>query len=213
VSDARGKPLLRGVSHQVAAGVALIAGIFLVRSAATARGALAAAIYAGSLTALFTISATYHRPNWSPKARARMRRLDHSAIFLLIAGTYTPFCFLLDSPSGRTLLTVVWCGAALGMLRAIFWVNAPKVFIAVTYLALGWVVIPWWPSLKSIFTVRELVLLAIGGAAYSTGAIVYALKKPDPFPTVFGYHEIFHALVIVAAGCHFAAVMEAIAKL
>ncbi len=213
MSEAREKPLLRGVSHQVAAGVALLAGIFLVRSAATGRGALAAAIYAGSLTALFTISAAYHRPNWSPEARARMRRLDHSAIFLLIAGTYTPFCFLLDSPSGRTLLAVVWCGATLGMLRAIFWVHAPKLFIAASYLALGWVVIPWWPSLREVFTRREVMLLAVGGAAYSTGAVVYALRKPDPSPTVFGYHEIFHALVIVAAGCHFAAVMEAVAKL
>ncbi len=213
MSEAREKPRLRGVSHQVAAVVALVAGIFLVRSAATGRGALAAAIYAGSLTALFTISATYHRPNWSPAARARMRRLDHSAIFLLIAGTYTPFCVLLDSPSGRTLLWVVWCGAAIGMLRAIFWVNAPNVFIAVSYLLLGWVVIPWWPSLRTVFTSRELSLLAAGGAAYSAGAIVYALRKPDPFPTVFGYHEIFHALVIAAAGRHFAAVAEAIAKL
>ena len=204
------KPRLRGVSHQLACGVALLAGLALVARAPTARGALAAAIYGASLTTLFGVSALYHRRHWSPAMRPWMRRLDHSAIFLLIAGTYTPFCLLLP---GHTLLVVVWIGALCGMVQAIAWVRAPKAVTAAIYVALGWVVLPFISALRSRVDARQVWLLAAGGAAYSAGSAIYALRRPDPAPTVVGYHELFHALTIVASGCHFAAVSLAVGRL
>ncbi len=207
------KPLLRGVSHQAACGVALIAGILLLAWAPTRRGQLAAAIYAASLVTLFGSSALYHRRHWSPPARARMRRLDHSAIFFLIAGTYTPFAMLLPPTAERHLLTTVYIGAALGIIQTLLWVHAPKALVAALYLALGWVVVPFIAALRPVVDARQILLLAAGGAAYSGGAIIYALRRPDPAPSVFGYHELFHALTIVASICHFAAVIDAIRRI
>jgi hemolysin III len=207
------KPLLRGVSHQIACGVALVAGALLVAHAPSRRGALAAAVYASSLCTLFGVSALYHRRSWSLAARPWMRRIDHSAIFLLIAGTYTPFTMLLPPEVGRTLLAVAWVGAGAGMLQAILWVRAPKVLIAVLYLALGWVIVPFLPSLGQVVAAREMALLTAGGICYSVGAIVYALRRPDPAPAVFGYHELFHALTIVASVCHFTAVVDAVRRI
>jgi len=206
------KPRWRGVIHQVASGVALVAGALLVAWAPSRRGAVAAAIYSASLTFLFSVSALYHRRTWSPRARPWMRRLDHSAIFVLIAGTYSPFCMRLPPAHERTLLLVVWGGAALGIVQSMVWVRAPKVVIAAIYVALGWCVLPFFHSMRQVISARELWLLAAGGVAYSAGAIVYALRRPDPSPAVFGYHEIFHALTIVASGCHFAAVIEVVGR-
>ncbi len=203
------KPILRGVSHEVAAAVSLAAGILLV-GAAGPRGRLPAAVYAAALVALFTTSALYHRPQWPPRARLVMRRVDHSAIFVLIAGTYTPMCALLGGGAGHALLALVWAGAALGVVQANAWPRAPKPLVAIAYLVLGWAVLPVLPALYRALGGASLALLAAGGIAYTVGAVVYATQRPDPFPRVFGYHEVFHALVVAAAALHFVAVAQAV---
>jgi hemolysin III len=198
-----GKPLLRGVSHELAAYASGAAWIGLVLAAPSPRARAAAGVYGASLVALFASSALYHRPTWSPGARLVWRRIDHSAIFLLIAGTYTPFCLLLGGRAGSALLWVVWLGGSVGMVQAIGWPKAPKPLVATVYVALGWVIVPVLPALRLQLGARALGLLAAGGVAYSLGAVVYALRRPDPFPRVFGYHEVFHALVILAAVLQF----------
>ncbi len=207
------KPLLRGVSHQIAAVVALFGWAALALAAGPGRARVAANVYGASLFTLFTVSASYHRPTWARRARLLMRRLDHSAIFLLIAGTYTPFCLLLPSGTGLPLLAVVWGVAIAGVLQSILWVEAPKPLVAAVYVLLGWVVVPVLPALRSALGGSAIALLLLGGAAYTTGALVYAARRPDPFPRVFGYHEIFHALVVAAAACHFAVVAGAVRAL
>jgi hemolysin III len=207
------KPLLRGISHEIAAGFALAAWVLLAARAAPGKSLAAAHVYGASLFTLFAVSAAYHRPTWSPRARLLMRRLDHSAIFLLIAGTYTPFCLLLPPSQGSSLLAVVWGGAALGVLQSILWVRAPKPLVAALYVMLGWVIIPVLPTLRLDLGPAALALLAGGGAIYTLGAAVYATRRPDPFPRVFGYHEVFHALVIAAAVCHFLVASAAIRAL
>jgi hemolysin III len=204
------KPLLRGVSHEIAAALALVAWFALALTAPTERARAAANVYGPSLFALFLVSAIYHRPTWTPRARRVMRRLDHAAIFVLVAGTYTPMCLLLPPSSGLPLLAVVWGGAALGVLQSIFWVNAPKPIVAAAYVLLGWVVVPVLPALRAAVGGTPVALLAGGGALYTIGAVVYATRRPDPFPRVFGYHEVFHALVIAAAACHLAVVAAAL---
>jgi hemolysin III len=210
--EARAKPLLRGVLHEVAAFVAAIAGGILVAVAPGPRARAGAVVYGISLVALFAVSAIYHRPTWSEKVRLLLRRVDHSAIFLLIAGTYTPFSFLLGRV-GWVFLGIVWAGALLGIVLSIAWVRAPKFLVAAVCVLLGWAALPLLPALKAALGTGAVVLLASGGVTYSLGALVYALRRPDPFPSVFGYHEVFHALVIVAAGFHFAAVAEAVRAL
>ncbi len=207
------KPLLRGVSHEIAAAAALAAWIGLAAVAPTPRARLAATVYGATLLALFTVSALYHRPTWAPRARLFWRRLDHSAIFLLIAGTYTPFCLLLGGRTGQALLAVVWTLAATGVVRAAAWPTAPKPLVAVVYVVLGWVVIPVLPALHLQLGPAFIGLLGAGGIAYSLGAAVYALRRPDPFPRVFGYHEVFHALVVAAAVLHFVVVARAVLAL
>jgi hemolysin III len=207
------KPVLRGVFHEVAAAGALAAWVLLVAAAPAGVGTAAAAVYGGTLFALFTTSALYHRPNWRPRARMVMRRLDHAAIFLLIAGTYTPFCLLLGGSTGRTMLAVAWGGAALGVLQSVLWVRAPRAVSAAIYLLLGWVVLPVVPALLRALGAGALVLLGAGGLAYTVGAVVYATRRPDPLPRVLGYHEVFHALVIVAAALQLAVVVRALGAL
>lgn len=204
------KPRLRGVSHQVAFFITLAAGVGLLAWAPNATSRWGALVYVASLATLFGVSALYHRPTWSPAARARMRRLDHAAIFVLIAGTGTPMALSLPEPARHTFLLITWSGAALGVARAVLWVTAPKPLVAVLALALGWAVTPFVADLHHAVGTPALVLVALGGVFYSAGAVVYALKRPDPWPLVFGYHEVFHALVIVAAGVHFAAVVLAL---
>ncbi|MCM3877511.1 MAG: hemolysin III family protein [Thermoanaerobaculia bacterium] len=207
------KPLLRGVLHEVAAFVAAIAGGVLVLVAPGSRARAGAIVYGISLVALFSVSAIYHRPNWSGRIRLVLRRVDHSAIFLLIAGTYTPFSFLLGSRVGWVFLGIVWAGALLGIALSIAWVRAPRVLVAAVCVLLGWAALPVLPALKAALGTGAVVLLAAGGIVYSLGAVVYAVRRPDPFPGVFGYHEVFHALVIIAAACHFAVVARAVAAL
>jgi hemolysin III len=209
----RQKPLLRGVSHEIAAGVALAGLVALVLLAPGPRARLGSLVYGSSLVGLFSVSALYHRPTWGPRARLWMRRLDHSAIFLLIAGTFTPLCLLLGDDRARTVLAVVWAGAGLGILRALLWPRAPRAVATALYLLLGWAAVPLVPAMYRALGPGALALLAGGGVLYSVGAVIYATRRPDPFPRVFGYHEIFHALVIAAAGLHFAVAAGAVRAL
>lgn len=203
------KPLLRGVSHEVAAVAAAPAALGLVATAQGSGARLAAAVYGASLFALFLVSAVLHRPTWSPRARLVVGRLDSSAIFLLIAGTYTPLCLLLGA-TGSTLLAVVWTGALLGVVLSVAWPRAPKPLMAAVYVALGWAFVPAAGGLRAALGGASLLLVVAGGLVYTAGAVVYALRRPDPFPRVFGYHELFHLLVIAAAAMHFVAVRSAI---
>jgi hemolysin III len=159
------------------------------------------------------VSALYHRPTWGPRARLWMRRLDHSAIFLLIAGTFTPICLLVGDRRARVMLAVVWVGAGLGILRALLWPRAPRALATGLYLLLGWAAVPLVPAMYRAIGPVSLGLLAGGGLLYSIGAVIYATRRPDPFPRVFGYHEVFHALVVAAAGLHFAVAAGAVRAL
>ena len=196
------KPRLRGVSHQWAFFVSLALGAALVVAAPAGQPRLAAAIYALSVAALFGTSALYHRITWGTQAARRwMRRLDHSMIFFLIAGTYTPFALLvLDGDLATVILIVVWAGALAGVLMKLVWIDAPKALVALTYIMLGWVALAAFPAMIEGLGVTASTLVAVGGLLYTVGALVYAFQRPDPVPKVFGYHEVFHALVILRRG-------------
>ena len=202
------KPRLRGVSHQWAFFVSVALGAALVVLAPAGEPRLAATIYAASVAALFGTSALYHRITWASLAARRwMRRLDHSMIFCLIAGTYTPFALLvLDGTLATVILVLVWAGALAGVLMKLVWIDAPKPLVALTYIMLGWVALAAFPDMLAELGVTGTALVAVGGLLYTLGALVYAFQRPNPAPTVFGYHEVFHALVIVAAGLQYAVV-------
>ncbi|HWW66602.1 MAG TPA: hemolysin III family protein [Solirubrobacterales bacterium] len=202
------KPKLRGVSHEWAFFVSLVLGAALIFAAKTPKATLAVAIYAVSLSALFGTSALYHRVNWTrPNVRRWMRRLDHSMIFFLIAGTYTPFALLvLHGALADAILVVVWIGAIAGAVVEMVWIDHPKWVAALIYMSLGWVAAVAFPELWTAMGVTGTLLVAAGGVLYTAGAVVYATQRPNPSPAVFGYHEVFHALVIAAAAAHFAAV-------
>jgi hemolysin III len=202
------KPRLRGVSHQWAFVVSLFGGAGLIVAAKTPKATLAVAIYAVSLSALLGTSALYHRVDWKrPEVRRWMRRLDHSMIFFLIAGTYTPFALLvLSGPLADAILVVVWIGAIAGAVVEMVWIDHPKWVAALIYMSLGWVAAVSFPELWSDMGLAGTLLVAAGGLLYTAGAVVYATQRPDPNPRVFGYHEIFHALVIAAAAAHFSAI-------
>ena len=205
--DASLKPRLRGVLHQYAFYVAAFAGIVLVAVSDSARELVATWIYAFALAAMFGVSALYHRVDWrSARVRTWMRRLDHSTILLLIAGTYTPFALLaFDGRIADVILVVVWAGAAAGLVLNLAWVDAPKWLTALVFIALGWVGVVAVPELFDL-GVAPAVLVVVGGALYTLGALAYAFKRPNPAPSTFGYHEIFHLLVIGAAAAHFVAI-------
>jgi hemolysin III len=204
------KPLLRGVSHQVSFFVSLVAGVLMVALAPHAIARVGVGVYMTSLTVLFGTSALYHRKMWGPKARALMRRCDHAAIFVLIAGTATPFALTLPAHARNSFLAIAWGGAALGVLRALLWINAPKPLVALLAIGVGWAAVPFIPELRAAAGLSTVLWIGAGGALYSLGAGVYAFRRPNPWPRVFGYHEIFHALVILAALCHFAGVVQAV---
>jgi hemolysin III len=205
--DARVKPRLRGVSHQYAFFASLGSGALLVGLATTTRASIAVAVYAASVSALFGVSALYHRVTWTGSARRRMRRLDHAMIFLLIAGTYTPVGLLvLKGTLASGVLAVVWGGAVAGIVLELAWARAPRWLGGAVYLALGWVAIVAMPQLFARLGVAGGLLIVVGGLVYSVGAAVYALRRPDPVPAVFGYHEVFHLLVIVGVAAHFLAI-------
>ncbi len=205
------KPRLRGVLHEAAFAVSLVTGTAIVCLADGTRERVSALIYAASVALLFGTSAAYHRGNWSSRAHGVMARLDHSMIFVLIAGTYTPFCLLLLQGQLRWLIFgIVWGGALVGIvLRNV--VRQPPAWVPVAlYLALGWVAVVVLPQVLSRGGVAVLILLLVGGLFYSVGAVVYVRKRPNPSPRWFGFHEVFHALTLLAFATHYAAVSLAV---
>jgi hemolysin III len=205
---AKVKPRLRGVTHEYAFFVSLVLGAGLIVLAEGTEATVAVAIYAVSLSALFGVSALYHVHQWErPSARKWMRRLDHTMIFFLIAGTVTPFALLvMDGPFATALLIAVWAGALAGTIVELAWTDSPKWVSAIVYIAVGLIGAVGFPAILVEAGIVAGLLIAGGGLLYATGAVIYALQRPDPSPTVFGYHEIFHVLVIAAAAAHFAAV-------
>jgi hemolysin III len=201
------KPKLRGWLHAGTFPLATAAGIVLICLAPTGGARWAAAIFTASSMLLFGISALYHRFYWGSKGEAILRRLDHSNIFLLIAGTYTPLALVLLHGNDRVLLlSMVWGGATLGILFRIFWVGAPRWLYTPIYLALGWVAVFWMADFYHLGGASVVSLLAIGGILYSIGAVIYALKRPNPSPRWVGFHEIFHACTVAAFITHYIAV-------
>ena len=202
------KPRLRGVSHQWAFVASLFLGAGLIVAAKTPKATLAVAIYAVSLSALLGTSALYHRVNWKrPNVRRWMRRLDHSMIFFLIAGTYTPFALIvMHGTIATAVLVFVWVGAIAGAIVEMVWIGHPKWVSATVYLTIGWVAAVAFPQLWDTLGPGGALLLVGGGLLYTAGAVVYAIQRPDPNPAIFGYHEVFHAFVIVAAAVQFAVI-------
>jgi hemolysin III len=206
VTAAATKPKLRGLFHELGFYVALGLGAALVVTAEPGRARAAAAVFASCVAGCFGASALYHRPTWTPNVRAWLARLDHAGIYLLIAGTYTPFGLIVMSPKwGVPVLSVVWGGALVAILVKLFWVRAPKWLSAAIGLALGWSGIVALPELLTV-PVAGLVLLLLGGLLYTAGAIVYVRRSPNPVPHAFGYHELFHLLTVAAAGCQYASI-------
>ena len=205
------KPRLRGVSHEYAFFVSIGCGVALILAASDGRARLAAIIYACAVSALLGTSALYHRVTWRPTARRWMRRLDHSMIFVMIAGTYTPVALLaLKGSLANTILIVLWCGALGGVVFKLLWIDAPKWLFATVYALLGLVTAAVFGELPAAIGWLGVSGLAVGGLLYLIGAVVYASGRPNPWPRVFGYHEIFHALVILAAGLQYAVIAFAV---
>lgn len=202
----RVKPKLRGVFHEVAFFVAVAVGIPLVLTAEGGKARVSAIVFASCVAACFGASALYHRPTWQPRARSWLARLDHAGIYLLIAGTYTPFGLLVFSRTWEiTVLTIVWTGSGIAILLKLFWPAVPKRASAGIGIGLGWVCVVAFSQLLKL-PATGLALVLIGGAAYTIGAVVYARRSPDPYPRVLGYHELFHLLTLVAAGCQYGAI-------
>jgi hemolysin III len=195
------------VLHQVAFSVSLVVGTLLIANAGSTRERLSAAVFAGSVAACFGLSALYHRVTWRPPLRRWMRRLDHAGVYLLIAGTYTPVGLLvLHGAWSWAVLGVVYAGAGAAIVLKFAWVDAPQWLAAAVGIALGWVAVVALPQLVSRLGFGPVALLCAGGIAYTVGAIVYARRRPDPIPHMFGYHELFHALTIVAVGFQYVAI-------
>jgi hemolysin III len=209
-----GKPRLRGRLHQYAFFVALICGVVLCSIAATRPGIapfVSTLIYSITVCGLFGISALYHRRQWGERGYQIMRRLDHSMIFIFIAGTYTPFCvLLLERDKATVLLSLIWAGAVGGVALKSIWPHLPRWVGAPLYLALGWGAVAILPDILHNGGVADLVLLAAGGVIYSAGAVFYAMRRPNPWPDVFGHHEFFHACTLLAALCHHIAIYFAL---
>ncbi len=201
------KPRLRGVLHEAAFAVSLVTGTVLICLSDGPREYVSASIYGATVALLFGTSAAYHRGSWSPRGHALMARLDHSMIFVLIAGTYTPFCLLLlRGMTAAVVLTLVWTGAAVGIIARNAVRRPPRWLFVVLYLALGWLALAIIPDVYRRGGVLVLVLLLAGGALYSAGAAVYAWRRPNPSPRWFGFHEVFHALTLAAFVTHYLAV-------
>jgi hemolysin III len=205
---------MRGWLHAYAAIVSLATGGVLIAVTAATRGGNAGwstAIYAATVTMLFGTSALYHRLGWSPRAHGVMKRLDHSMIFVFIAGTYTPFAALtLPKASSVVVLIVVWTGALFGTILQTAWPEAPRALSVPLYIGLGWVAVFVIPQMLHNYGVTTLVLIAVGGLIYTVGALAYGFKKPNPFPGTFGFHEVFHLCTLLAAICHYIAVWLAV---
>jgi hemolysin III len=201
------RPLLRGVLHQAAFSISLVVGTLLIVEADGARRHVAAAAFAGSVALCFGASALYHRVIWTPSVRMWMRRIDHAGVYLLIAGTYTAVCLLGLSGAWRwSVLAIVWTGAGAAIVLKFAWVSAPKWLAALIGISLGWVGVAAIPQLVAHLDPAAVGLLLAGGLLYTVGGVVYARGRPDPKPAVFGYHEVFHALTIVAVACQYVAI-------
>lgn len=208
------KPRMRGWLHAYAALISLVTGAVLISVAAGMKGGNAGwstAVYAATVSLLFGTSALYHRLNWGARGHGVMKRLDHSMIFVFIAGTYTPFAALtLPHAASIAVLVVVWTGAVFGVLLQTVWPDAPRWVSVPLYIALGWVAVFVLPHLLHSYGVAALVLIATGGIVYTLGALAYGFKKPNPYPGTFGFHEVFHACTLIAATCHYIAVWLAV---
>jgi hemolysin III len=210
VAVAELKPRLRGWLHAYAAALSIVSGAVLISVAAAVRGGaagLTTAIYSVTVTLLFGTSALYHRRTWSPRAHAVMKRLDHSMIFVFIAGTYTPIAALsLPRNSAIAVLVAVWAGAVVGVGLKTVWPSSPRWLSVPCYIALGWVAAFVMPDLLHNAGVAALVLIVVGGVWYTLGALVYGFKRPNPYPGIFGFHEVFHGCTLIAATCHYMAI-------
>ncbi|MEV0868842.1 hemolysin III family protein [Brachybacterium paraconglomeratum] len=205
------KPRLRGMLHLIAFPTTLVLGLLLVAVGQNLTIRLACAVFVLTAGMLFGISAVYHRGTWSPQRAIILRRFDHANIFLIIAGTYTPIAAALLAPrQALTLLAIAWGGALVGVCFRIFWTGAPRWLYVPAYVALGWVAVFYMPQLHAGGGWPVVILLLAGGLAYTAGAVMYALKRPNPSPAWFGFHEIFHAGTLIGFGCHFAAVAAAV---
>ncbi|MEW1958493.1 hemolysin III family protein [Kineococcus sp. NPDC059986] len=208
------KPKLRGWLHAGTFPLALAAGAVLVALAPTTASRVAAIVFAVTAAALFGTSALYHRGTWTPAQAAVLRRLDHSNIFLIIAGTYTPLAVTtLPGDRARFLLTLVWAGALAGVAFRVFWIGAPRWLYTPVYVALGWVAVGYLPAFARGGGTSVAVLVAAGGLAYSLGAIAYGTKRPNPSPRWFGFHEVFHAFTVLGFAAHVAAILVATLRL
>jgi len=204
--DALDIPRLRGVTHAYAFWCALVAAVVLIAITPGGVPRAAAAVYGAGLCALFGGSGLYHRWRWHPRWRPILRRIDHSTIYVFIAACYTPVALLiLDGGFRWVVLGVVWGGALLGVVFSVAWITAPRALCAGTYVALGWVALLCLPQLSSALPLTPLILIASGGLLYTAGAVIFALGRPNPWPRTFGFHEIFHVFVILAAVAHFVA--------
>jgi hemolysin III len=202
----RVKPRLRGVVHEIAFFVAAVLAIPVLLTAPPGRAFAAAVVFVSCVPLCFGLSALYHRPTWTPRVRSRLARLDHAGVYLLIAGTYTPFGLLVLSPGWAIpVLAIVWGGALAAILLKVFWSGTPKWASAAIGLTLGWVGIAAIGEIAKVGA-PALALVAVGGGLYTVGAVVYARRRPDPAPAVFGYHEIFHACTVAGAACQYVAV-------
>ena len=200
------KPKLRGIVHLVMSPLSLVAGLILITLANELRGRITLGIFTLTAVTLFTCSALYHRVAWNDKNKAIWRRIDHSNISILIAGTYTPFAVYLLQPSQtKTLLIVAWGGAILISLLRIFWLSAPRWLYVAGYISLGWAAVFYMPTFLNSGGVAIFILILTGGLLYSTGGVIYALKKPNFSISWFGFHELFHAMTAAAFICHFTA--------
>jgi hemolysin III len=208
------KPKLRGVVHLVMSPISLVAGLILITLADELRGRITLGIFTLTAVTLFTCSALYHRVSWSDKNRAIWRRIDHSNIAVLIAGTSTPFAiYLLEADQAKILLILAWGGALLSSLLRIFWLSAPRWLYVSGYIALGWAAVIYMPDFLNSGGVAIFVLILVGGVLYSAGGVIYALKKPNFSINWFGFHELFHAMTAAAFICHFvAAILTVYAK-
>lgn len=208
------KPRLRGWIHAVNFPLAVLGGVLLTIAAPPTAPRVACLVLAITAAALFGTSAVYHLGSWGPAAKAGLRRADHSNIFLIIAGTYTPLAVLLLDTRGATiLLAIVWTGALLGIAARMIWLSAPRWIYTPVYVALGWVAVGYLPTFARTGSATVVWLIAIGGLAYTLGAVVYALKRPDLAPRWFGFHELFHVGTVIGYWCHFAAVAVALTLL
>ena len=205
------KPKLRGWLHTGTFPLVVAAGIVLVSLAPDRAARISSAIFMVTAALLFGTSALYHRGTWSPRTNVLLKRFDHSNIFLIIAGSYTPFAaLLLPSDRARTLLWIVWAGAIAGVFFRIIWVGAPRWLYTPVYIALGWVAVIYLPDFYRSGGAALLTLIIVGGGLYTAGAVIYALKRPDPSPRWFGFHEIFHACTVAAFAVHYIAVSFAV---